>query len=195
MSREARAKRRRGIHSDEMMDGKQQVVEKLEVAKAPGDEDDWTYKTPRRPLKRARRTSEADEHDDHDHGEEEKKKLRWDRVVSVIRDDGNASGSAKSSDDGKEKDGEELKSCIKTKVGTVNFFFFFFELINENTKRYLLTSMATCWMRRDLLIISNEQELWLLQCFMTEKNQFLHRQQLRDQRRSNLAIIEKEVTC
>ncbi|WVO24710.1 uncharacterized protein IAS62_006080 [Cryptococcus decagattii] len=116
MSREARAKRRRGIHSDEMMDGKQQVVEKLEVAKAPGDEDDWTYKTPRRPLKRARRTSEADEHDDHDHGEEEKKKLRWDRVVSVIRDDGNASGSAKSSDDGKEKDGEELKSCIKTKV-------------------------------------------------------------------------------
>lgn len=118
-SREARAKRRMGIHSDEMMDGKQgqPVIEKLEVAKAPGDEDDWTYKTPQRPLKRARRTSEADEHDDDDdNGAEEKKKLRWDRVVSVIRDDGNASGSAKSSDDGKEKDGEELKSCIKTKV-------------------------------------------------------------------------------
>lgn len=126
MSREARAKRRMGIHSDEMMDGKQQVIEKLEVAKAPGDEDDWTYKTPQRPLKRARRTSEADEHDDDDDGaEEEKKKLRWDRVVSVIRDDANASGSAKSSDDGKEKDGEELKSCIKTKVSQSIFLFYF----------------------------------------------------------------------
>lgn len=92
------------------------------MAKAPGDDDDWTYKTPppppssqqqlQRPLKRAR-TSEGKE----DRKGEEKKKLRWDRVVSVIRDDGNASGSAKSlSDDGKEKDGEELKSCIKTKV-------------------------------------------------------------------------------
>lgn len=92
------------------------VIEKLELVKAPGDDDDWTYKTPppHRPLKRARRTSEAK---DQGEEEEEKKKLRWDRVVSVIRDDGNASGSAKSSsDDGKERDGEELKSCIKTKV-------------------------------------------------------------------------------
>lgn len=91
------------------------VIEKLELVKAPGDDDDWTYKTPppHRPLKRARRTSEAKDQGE----EEEKKKLRWDRVVSVIRDDGNASGSAKSSsDDGKERDGEELKSCIKTKV-------------------------------------------------------------------------------
>ncbi|KIR81577.1 hypothetical protein I306_01418 [Cryptococcus gattii EJB2] len=116
-SRETRAKRRMGIHSEEEKEKGQQVIEKLEVAKAPGDEDDWTYKTPQRPLKRARRTSEADEHHDDDgDAEEERKKLRWDRVVSVIRDDGNASGSNKSSDDGKEKDGEELKSCIKTKV-------------------------------------------------------------------------------
>lgn len=114
-SREARAKRRMGIHSEEEKEKGLPVIEKLKVAKAPGDEDDWTYKTPQRPLKRARRTIEADEQDDDD-GEEKKKKLRWDRVVSVIRDDGNASESAKSSDDGKEKDGEELKSCIKTKV-------------------------------------------------------------------------------
>lgn len=104
-----------GIHSEEEKEKGLPVIEKLKVAKAPGDEDDWTYKTPQRPLKRARRTIEADEQDDDD-GEEKKKKLRWDRVVSVIRDDGNASESAESSDDGKEKDGEELKSCIKTKV-------------------------------------------------------------------------------
>lgn len=114
-----------GIHSEEEKEKGQQVIEKLEVAKAPGDEDDWTYKTPQRPLKRARRTSEADEHHDDDgDAEEERKKLRWDRVVSVIRDDGNASGSNKSSDDGKEKDGEALKSCIKTKVSQSIFFYF-----------------------------------------------------------------------
>lgn len=130
-----------GIQSEEE-EGKLPVIEKLEMAKAPGDDDDWTYKTPpppppqqqlQRPLKRAR-TSEGKE----DRKGEEKKKLRWDRVVSVIRDDGNASGSAKSlSDDGKEKDGEELKSCIKTKVSRRPFSFFLecitkrIELIND----------------------------------------------------------------
>lgn len=114
-----------GIHSEGEKEKGQQVIEKLEVANAPGDEDDWTYKTPQRPLKRARRTSEADEHHDDDgDAEKERKKLRWDRVVSVIRDDGNASGSNKSSDDGKEKDGEALKSCIKTKVSQSIFFYF-----------------------------------------------------------------------
>lgn len=53
-------------------------------------------------------------------------------------------------------------------------------------------SMAMCWMLKDLFIISKEQELWLLQFSMMEKNQFLHQQRLRVRRRSNLFFLRIE---
>lgn len=92
-SREHRAKRR-GISGQEGSP-ERPVIEKVERARGPGDEEDWT--TPARPAKKAKVGIV--------------KSVKWDRELVIIRDDGSGVCPPAS-----ETTDEPKRSCVRTKV-------------------------------------------------------------------------------
>ena len=93
-SREHRAKRR-GTSGQEGSP-ERPVIEKVERARGPGDEEDW--KTPARPAKKAKTGID--------------KSVKWDRQLVIIRDDG--SGVCPPTSEGSD---EPKRSCVRSKVG------------------------------------------------------------------------------
>ncbi|WVQ84566.1 hypothetical protein IAT38_006720 [Cryptococcus sp. DSM 104549] len=102
--REARAKRRGGVEDEEE---EKPVIEKRTQMRGPGEEEDFV--TPARPAKRAKTGAGGGG-----------KSLKWDRDVTIIRDDGAVRAGSGSRDEGEEEGGKAQeavgKSCIKTKV-------------------------------------------------------------------------------
>jgi hypothetical protein len=93
-SREHRAKRRArdSVASTEGGSPERPVIQRVERARCPGDEEDW--KTPARPAKKAKLREE--------------KNVKWDKGLVIIHDDGSAVVPPSSS----EVDGP-LKGCVR----------------------------------------------------------------------------------
>lgn len=92
-SREHRAKRRGTSGQDGSPE--RPVIEKVERARGPGDDEDWT--TPARPAKKAKMGID--------------KSVKWDRELVIIRDDGSGvCPPASETTDGPKR------SCVRTKV-------------------------------------------------------------------------------
>lgn len=96
-SREHRAKRRAAESGTSAQDGSPErpVIERVERARGPGDDEDWT--TPARPAKKARTGSD--------------KSVKWDRELVIIRDDGTGVCPPAS-----ETAEEPKRSCVRLKV-------------------------------------------------------------------------------
>ncbi|WVQ77458.1 hypothetical protein IAR50_007144 [Cryptococcus sp. DSM 104548] len=99
-AREVRARRRKGEPEEE----NKPVLERIEVLKAPGDDEE--YRSPSRPAKRSRTSTGSS-------CSGSKKRIRWDREILVIHDDG--SGKQSPSEE-PPVDARTGKSCIKTKM-------------------------------------------------------------------------------
>ncbi|ODN99201.1 hypothetical protein I350_07360 [Cryptococcus amylolentus CBS 6273] len=99
-AREVRARRRKG----EPEEDDKPVLEKIEVLKAPGDEEEYTH-SPVRPAKRSRTSTGSN-------SSEGRKRIRWDREILVIHSD----GAGKRTPSEEPVDASVGKSCIKTKT-------------------------------------------------------------------------------
>ncbi|OCF61619.1 hypothetical protein L486_01273 [Kwoniella mangroviensis CBS 10435] len=102
-AREARAKRRKGQEVDEQPD--KPVVEKLVQHRHPGDESDFETPQIQRPLKKFKSNED----------DKKPKFVSFDKGLTVIRDDGSARPSSRSSREESETV-TEVKSCLRAKV-------------------------------------------------------------------------------